>query len=145
MGTEQKLEKGIEALNKEAREAMDRLADKREELQNQLAATELAEKRQREREEERRRTEAAEAERRALEESEARYQSLSEEEARSVDTELSAAAESIKKNLERRSVLMFEMAQELAPRDQDRANALSTARVFFARDWVREEFARWVR
>lgn len=48
----------IERLDREAREALDRLADKREELAKQHEATELAEERRREREEERRRKEA---------------------------------------------------------------------------------------
>lgn len=47
-------EQDIERLDREAREALDRLAQKREELAKQHQATELAEERRREREEERR-------------------------------------------------------------------------------------------
>jgi chromosome segregation ATPase len=54
-------EKTIEALNREAREALDRLADRREALAREHAATELAAERQKEREEERIRRERAEA------------------------------------------------------------------------------------
>lgn len=72
------LEKEIQALDQEARQAMDRLADKREELQSQLEATELAAERQDQREEEHRRAEAEDAKRRAREEAQARYQSLAE-------------------------------------------------------------------
>ncbi len=61
----------IEDLDRQAREALDRLADKREELERQHRATELAEGTRQEREEERRRLEAPEAkereERRRLE------------------------------------------------------------------------------
>ncbi len=67
------IEKEIEDLDREAREALDKLADKREELEKQHRATELAEERKREREavererreEERRRKALAEARRRA--------------------------------------------------------------------------------
>lgn len=48
-------EQDIERLDREAREALDRLADKREDLAKQHEATGLAETRRREREEERRR------------------------------------------------------------------------------------------
>lgn len=54
----------IQRLDAEAREALDRLADKREELARQHEATELAAEIQREREEEKRRKEEAEAEER---------------------------------------------------------------------------------
>lgn len=54
-------EEEVEALDREAREALDRLADKREELGRQHRGTELAEQRRREREEERRREEEREA------------------------------------------------------------------------------------
>ncbi|MDP9474549.1 MAG: hypothetical protein M3R38_02425 [Actinomycetota bacterium] len=61
----------IEDLDRRAREALDRLADKREELERQHRATELAEERRQEREAQRRRKEAQEAkereERRRLE------------------------------------------------------------------------------
>lgn len=75
MSTEQKvsteLQKEIETLDREAREALDRLADKREELARRHRATDLAARRQREREEERRleeEREAKEHEERRLEE-----------------------------------------------------------------------------
>lgn len=58
MSTEQK---DIETLDKEAREALDRLADRREELAREHRATELAADRQKEREQERLRQERAEA------------------------------------------------------------------------------------
>ncbi|MDP9439872.1 MAG: hypothetical protein M3P49_14215 [Actinomycetota bacterium] len=54
-------DKTIETLDKEAREALDRLADRREVLAREHAATELAAERQRERERERLRREGAEA------------------------------------------------------------------------------------
>jgi hypothetical protein len=49
------LEQEVESLDREAREALDRLADRREGLPRQLRETELAETRQREREEKRHR------------------------------------------------------------------------------------------
>lgn len=61
------LEKEIEVLDKEAREALDKLADKREELEREHRATDLAAERQREREEERKAEEEREH-RRAVEE-----------------------------------------------------------------------------
>lgn len=68
MSTEQKLEQEIQTLDAEAREALDKLADRREELERQHQGTALAAERQREREEERRREE----ERKASEKEEAR-------------------------------------------------------------------------
>lgn len=62
--TTEKLTKEIAALDQEARDSLDKLADKREELERQHRATELAAERQREREEERRREEEREAEER---------------------------------------------------------------------------------
>lgn len=70
-GTSAELQAEIEDLDREAREALDRLADKREELARQHQATELAEGRRREREAERRREaerEREERERRRREE-----------------------------------------------------------------------------
>ncbi len=59
-------EQDIERLDREAREALDRLADRREELAKQHEATELAEERRLERQEERRREEAEKAREKAL-------------------------------------------------------------------------------
>ena len=92
--TEQKLEKEIEDLDQEAREALDRLADKREELQRQHQATDLAAERQRERGEERRRQEAEKAEKKAREEAERlggerlRLEVLAEEQAKALGATL---------------------------------------------------------
>lgn len=61
MATDEQLGKDIETLDQEAREALDRLADKREELAREHKATELAAERQREREEQCRQKEQREA------------------------------------------------------------------------------------
>lgn len=70
--SEQNIEQEIQDLDREAREALDKLADKREELERQHRATEIAGERQREREAERRTEEEREASererRRAVEE-----------------------------------------------------------------------------
>jgi hypothetical protein len=58
------LEQEIEDLDREAREALDRLADKREEMERRHQATDFAAQRQREREEKRWRREAAETQER---------------------------------------------------------------------------------
>jgi hypothetical protein len=57
----QGIEQEIQDLDREAREALDKLADKREELERQHRATELADERQREREAERKTEEEREA------------------------------------------------------------------------------------
>lgn len=59
--TDEHLDQEIEALDKEAREALDKLADRREVLARRHRATELAAERQRERERERRLEEQREA------------------------------------------------------------------------------------
>ena len=76
MSTEQ--QKDIATLDREAREALDRLADRREALAREHAATELAAERQREREQERIRQERAEAEERERERLRARAREMGE-------------------------------------------------------------------
>lgn len=98
--TTEKLTKEIKALDAEARTALDRLADKREELERQHQATELAAERQREREEERRRQEAEEGERKAEEEARARCEEIAEE-GRELSAELEGLADRILEALER--------------------------------------------
>ena len=71
-------QKDIATLDREAREALDRLADRREALAREHAATELAAGRQREREQERIRRERAEAEERERERLRARAAELGE-------------------------------------------------------------------
>ena len=71
-------QKSIEALDREAREALDRLADRREALAREHAATELASQRQKEREQERIRRERAEAAERERERLRARAREMGE-------------------------------------------------------------------
>ncbi|MDP9481538.1 MAG: hypothetical protein M3R38_38725 [Actinomycetota bacterium] len=100
--------KDIKTLDREAREALDRLAAKREELQRQLETTELTEKRLREREEERRSAEAEEAERKAEEEAKARCEKIAEEMGE-LDAEREGLAKRLAEILERYQYLNWEM------------------------------------
>lgn len=141
MSTE-KLAQEIQTLDAEARTALDKLADRREELQRQLKATELAEKRQREREAERRRQEAEEAERKALEEAKARADALHEELA-SLDARRDELAEEINGMLEKYGEVYGELMQEYNGFAQTRANSMASARGGMERRWLEDAFGRW--
>lgn len=96
--TNEQFGKEIEALDREAREALDRLADKREELEKRHQATELAATRQKERDEERReekeRERAEREHRKAVEEAgrlgkeRLRLEALAEEQAETLNATL---------------------------------------------------------
>ena len=113
MGTEQ--QKSIEVLDKEAREALDRLADKREELAREHAATELAAGRQREREQERVRRERAEAAEREQERLRARA------------TELGAKRLRLEERAEEEAAALAATLQELLALDPGHARAARAA------------------
>lgn len=137
------LEKEIEVLDREARESLDRLAAKREELQRQLETTELTEKRLREREEERRRAEAEEAERKAEEEAKARREKIAEEMGE-LDAEREGLAKRLAEILERHQELNWEMIQEVNRYDTERANGMAVAHGSAPRYWVEDRFSRWL-
>jgi chromosome segregation ATPase len=140
MSTEQNLQKEIEALDKEAREAMDKLADKREELQRQLKATELAEERQREREELKRRKATEEAQRRRVEEAKSRCEELHRE-AAGLSEERDALAARLKEIFAEQSELAMQMQQAVYVYDPERANQIATDSVGAHQTWLADTFA----
>lgn len=139
MSTEQKLQQEIVALDREAREAMDRLADKREELEKQHRATSLAAERQREREEERRRQEQEEAERKAAEEAKARREKIAEKR-RELEAERERLANRIIEILSRLEELDGELVEEANLYDTERANAMMRSFAGRHRRWLKEKF-----
>ncbi len=141
--TKMGIEGEIEVLDREAGEALDRLADKREELRRQLETTERTERRLREREEERRRAEAEEAKRRAEEEAKARCEELAEEMGE-LDAEREGLAKRLAEILERYQELDWEMIQEVNRCDTERANGMAVAHASAVRTWVEDRFSRWL-
>lgn len=136
-------QKSIEVLDQEARGALDRLADKREELAREHKATELAAGRQREREEERRRGEAEEAERRAEEEAKSRREKIAEEMGE-LDAEREGLARRLVEILERYQELNWEMIQEVSRYDTERANAMAVRHSNAPYAWVEDRLSRWL-
>ena len=113
MGTEQ--QKSIEVLDREAREALDRLADRREELAREHAATELAAGRQKEREQEKVLQERREAQERQQERLRARA------------TELGAKRLQLEERAEEEAAALIATLQELLALDPGHARALQAA------------------
>jgi chromosome segregation ATPase len=141
--TEKQIEKEVEDLDREATEALDRLAAKREELQRQLETTELTEKRLREREEERRSAEAEEAKRKAEEEAKARREKIAEEMGE-LDAEREGLAKRLAEILERYQELNWDMFQEVNRYNTERANGMAVAHASAPRTWVEDRFSRWL-
>lgn len=133
------IEEEIEVLDQDAREALDKLADKREELQRQLKATELAEGKERERQEERRRREREEAERKAEEEAQARREKIAREMGE-LEAEREELANRLVEVLERRQELTWETIQDVNRHDQDRANEMVLGHMNGVQNWIKERF-----
>lgn len=126
-------------MTEQVREALDRLADRREELARCHQATDLAAQRQREREEERRRREAEEAEGKAREEARARREQIAEETSGLV-AELEGLADRILGGIESLEELDLRLLDEVAPRDTERANRLAREIPGRHRRWLQERF-----
>jgi DNA repair exonuclease SbcCD ATPase subunit len=139
--------KDIEDLDREAREALDKLADKREELQRQLEETKLAEQRQRERGEELRRQEELEADQLAEEEARARREKITGE-ADQLEAEREELANRLQEIIERLQFLYWELATELSQSrkqaDKDRANDMAVGHGSRQRNWLEKKFGRWL-
>ena len=138
------LEREVEALDREARAALDRLADKREELERGREATELAADHQREREAERRREEEARAERERVEKARTTYHELYEED-RMLCEERDGLADRLKEILEERGALSGKMQTALREYDAEAANRMATESVGAGRRWIEEAFRLWSR
>ncbi len=133
------IEEEIGVLDREAREALDALADKRAELQRQLEATERAAERQRERDAERRRREQEEAERKAGEEAKARQEKIAAE-VRQLEAEREGLATRLREINESLAELDERMVQEVSSRDTEHANRLILTYRGRHRRWIKERF-----
>jgi uncharacterized protein (DUF3084 family) len=106
------LEREVEALDREVREALYRLADKRDELEREREATALAADHHRQREEERRWEEDARAERERVEKAKTSYYELYDED-RMLCEERDGLASRLKEILEERRTLPSKMQSAL--------------------------------
>ena len=132
MTTDEKLGKEIEALDREAREALDRLADKRAELQRQLRDTDLAAERHAEREQERREKEEREA--REREERRRREELAGMGKARLV----------LEQRAEQEAASLFSTLEELTSLDGVHWRALSAAGGTPPTQMLRRELVAWL-
>ena len=126
-------------LDREAREALDRLADRREQLERRHEATALAAERAQKREEERRRREAEEAQRKAEEAARLRREEIAEE-TRALEDERDELAGRIVAIIERLRELDSRMVEEASLYDTERANALISSQRGRHRSWLKRTF-----
>ena len=141
MSTE--LEKDIATLDREAREAMDRLADRREELAREHAATELAAERQREREQERIRRERADAAEREQERLRVRVAELGERR-RALEVRAEEEAEALAATLGELLRLDPGNARALQKAGQKAEQRYSSSFERVLRDWFVDRFGKVV-
>jgi len=126
-------------LDRQVREALDRLADKREELERGREVTALAADHHRQREEERQREEKARAARERVEKARASYHDIYEED-RMLCEERDGLAARLKEILVERRAHSGKMQTALREYDPEAANRMATESVGANRRWLEEAF-----